>query len=165
VEEVVRFSDSGRVGVIGTNSTIASGSYEKAFREAAPGYKIFSKACPLFVPLVENRMLKDKTTYQIAEGYLKGMKKKRIDALILGCTHYPLLKYVIGRVMRGVKLVDSSHAVSLEAKKILSDKGLSRGKRKNKGSLKCFVSDDVEGFRKAARMFLKEDCSVKKAVL
>ncbi|MFH1878266.1 MAG: glutamate racemase, partial [Candidatus Omnitrophota bacterium] len=141
VQEALRVTEKGRVGIIGTNSTIASGAYQKELKKNSPGCRVFVKSCPLFVPLVENRFSAEKVTRDIAEIYLKDMKKNNIDSLILGCTHYPLLKGVIGRIMEGVKLVDSSVAVAEFVKETLEEKGLeARGRRR--GRTRYYVSDD-----------------------
>jgi len=164
-KEAARISKTRSIGVIGTSSTIASGSYERELLKAAGAYRLFVKPCPLFVPLVENRFINDTITYQVAERYLDGLKKKNIDTLILGCTHYPILKKVIDKVMDGVRLVDSSCAVAREVKSTLSEMGLDAGARVRGGRMSCYLSDDVEGFRAAAGIFLKEKVSVKKVTL
>jgi len=165
VEEAIRITKNNRVGVIGTNSTISSGSYSKELFKKNKSCKLFQQGCPLFVPLVENRFIYNSIASQIAEVYLSGLKKKNIDTLILGCTHYPILKSVIQRVMGDIKLVDSPFAVTKEVKKLLVSKNLLTEKRNRLGTMKCFVSDDVDGFRKTAKIFLKEDIAVKKVVL
>lgn len=165
IKEAVRMTTTGRIGVIGTRSTISSGAYDRALRKTDLPYRLFSASCPLFVPLVENAFTRDKVTYQIAEKYLKPLKAKRIDTLILGCTHYPLLKTVIGKVMGPVKLIDSSFAVAKEVKKELSGSEIKTSRSGSRGKMKCYVSDDVEGFRRHAGLFLREKIDVKKAVL
>ncbi|MFC1644152.1 glutamate racemase [Candidatus Omnitrophota bacterium] len=165
IKEAVNISRNKRIGVIGTNSTISSGAYDRELKKLDPSYRLFSKCCPLFVPLVENKLLNDTVTYQMARRYLEGFRAKRIDTLVMGCTHYPLLKTVIAKVLRGVKLVDSSFAVAKEAKETLVKKELGACCKKGGGKMKCFVSDDVKGFRNVAGMFLKEKISVKKVVL
>jgi len=166
VREALRVSGKKRIGVIGTNSTISSGAYDRTVKKMDSSCRLYSMCCPLFVPLVENRFLNDEITFRVAEKYLKPLKKKNIDTLILGCTHYPILKTAIGRVMKGVKLVDSSSAVAKEVKRILAAGGMAarRGGRR-KGKLRCFVSDDAESFRGVSGIFLKKDISVEKAVL
>ncbi len=162
-KEAARLTETGRVGVIGTAATVGSGAYKKALKKEDPSARLFSAACPLFVPLVENRHISDKITLEVARLYLEPLKKKKIDSLILGCTHYPILKTVIKKVMGQVKLVDSSSAVAKEAKDILSKEGLRADRQR--GKMKCFVSDDVEGFRRSAGIFLREKINVSKAVL
>jgi len=165
VREAARLTSTGRIGVIGTSSTVSSRSYDREMSRVMPSSRVFSAACPLFVPLVENRFTSDRITREVAEKYLKGLKGKKVDTLILGCTHYPLLKGVIGRFMGGVSLVDSSRAVARELRYMLKENGLLAGPRERRGKLTCYVSDDVEGFRKSAGIFLREKINVKKAVL
>ena len=116
------------------------------------------------MPLVENGFASDPLTRRVAARYLKPLREKNIDTLILGCTHYPLLKKVINGVMGRVTLVDSSSAVAAEAEKELLRTGTDTDRRRRKGRMKCYVSDDVEGFRRSSRSFLKEKTEVRKAV-
>ncbi len=115
---------SGRVGVIGTSATIRSGSYQKALKRY--GVDVFAKACPLFVPLVEEGLVEGDIAERIVELYLKELKDVGVDTLILGCTHYPLLKGVIERFMEGTKVVDSSEAVARELDNLVTDTGEGR---------------------------------------
>lgn len=102
-----------RIGVIGTPSTIRSGSYESALRALNPEVRVFSQACPLFVPLVEEGWFDDTVTEQVAHRYLDGLIGSGIDTLLLGCTHYPLLKDVIRRVAGdGIGIVDSAQSTA-----------------------------------------------------
>jgi glutamate racemase len=149
-------SSSRRMGVIGTEGTIKSKSYEKAIRFYGPDIKIFTKACPLFVPLVEEGWTDHPVTYSVAREYLKGLVKKNIDTLLLGCTHYPLLRPVIRKTVgKRIGIIDSAVATALEVKNILDSKGIENEKKK-KGSYKFFVSDSPEKFRLIGRRFLKE---------
>ncbi|MFH1847466.1 MAG: glutamate racemase [Candidatus Omnitrophota bacterium] len=165
LKEAISILQAKRIGVIGTNSTIESLAYEKEARRIDPAVRIFSKSCPLFVPLVENRFVNDEITELVAEKYLKNFKNKKLDALILGCTHYPILKTVIKRVLNNVQLIDSSYAVAREIEKVLREKKIASDTGKKNGSMKCFVSDDAEGFRKTAGIFLKQRIKVKKVNL
>ena len=164
VKEAASKSKNKRIGVIGTTSTINSKAYNKELCKLDKDYSIFSKSCPLFVPLVENKVVNEKIIYDIANMYLKAMKKKKVDALILGCTHYPILKNVIKKVVKNVNLIDSSFAVAKEVKKVLSVKGLEAA-RKRHGDINCFVSDDAKGFKDTAGIFLKKDIKVTKVVI
>ena len=104
---------AGRVGVIGTESTILSDAYPRALRRLRPELEISSRACPLFVPLVEEGWHEDEITEAIARRYLEPLLERQIDTLVLGCTHYPLLEPVIRQVVgEGVRLVDSAEAVA-----------------------------------------------------
>ena len=120
----------------------------------APRMRVISQACPLFVPLVEEGWFQNKVTLAVAHEYLKKIKSSHADTLILGCTHYPLLKHVLKTVLGSrVSLVDSAHEVSLEVKKILGTMGMSR-LRKKKGRYTFLVSDAPAHFKKTAKSFL-----------
>ena len=109
-----------KVGVIGTRGTIKSSAYSKRLLSFDPKVKVFLRACPLFVPLVEEGWIKEKTTEEIAKKYLAVLKKSGVDTLILGCTHYPLLKEIIKKTVGpGVKIVSSAENVAKEVKEFL----------------------------------------------
>jgi glutamate racemase len=113
------------LGVIGTAGTIGSGAYERAIRHIAPDAHILARACPLFVPLVEEGWLDTEATRLIAREYLTPMKTARVDTLVLGCTHYPLLKPLLAEVLGpDVVLIDSAHETAAEAARVLSSRGL-----------------------------------------
>ena len=154
-----------RIGVIGTSATISSGAYEKAIKKISSKMTVFSQNCPLFVPLVEEGWSYKSVTFEVASTYLNSLKKKNIDTLILGCTHYPLLKNVIRKVMGNkVSLVDSAGEVAKEAKSILGAGGL-MNKKPGEKKHKFFVSDEPEQFIRLGERFLnrKMKC-VQKAV-
>lgn len=111
----------GKVGVIGTRATISSGSYQRLLERS--GVEVFSKACPLFVPLVEEGLVEGSITEGIVRMYLSEFLDMGIDTLILGCTHYPLLKKVIGRVLEGIEIIDSSEAVAVELDRFVKNEG------------------------------------------
>jgi glutamate racemase len=116
----LRVTRNGRIGVIGTRATIQSGAYLEALQAGEPGAKVFSKACPLFVPLIEEGWTDRTETREIARDYLKHLVDCEVDTLILGCTHYPLLKPVLSEVMgEGVVLVDSAEATAVEVAGLL----------------------------------------------
>jgi glutamate racemase len=120
VEKTLRLTQKQRVGVIGTRATIGSGIYERLLKEARSEIQIFSKACPLLVPLVEEGWLKRPETIRIVRKYLFSLKMKQIDTLVLGCTHYPLLKPIIQAKMgKRVQVIDSSQEVALWVKDYL----------------------------------------------
>lgn len=153
-----------RVGVVGTNATIKSGSYEKAIKKLDPRISVYTQSCPLFVPLVEEGWLSGNISSDIAHTYLAFAKARRIDTLILGCTHYPLLREVIQRVVgKGVLLVDSAKEVAKEARIILDSSGMTnRPKRMPRHSF--YVSDEPARFVKMAERFLKRRISCAKRV-
>ena len=143
-----------RVGVIATSATVNSGSYRKKLKSLAGRVKVVEQACPLFVPLVEEGRLNTQATELIAREYLKEVKRAGVDSLILGCTHYPLLKAVIRKVMgRRVSLIDSAQAVAAAVERKLSAEGLNAS-RQRKGHLKCLISDQPQQFRSIAKRFL-----------
>ena len=145
-----------KVGIIGTKATIGSGSYQRELKAAKAGITSFGQACPLFVPLVEEGWLDTKVASEVAFSYLKGLKAKDIDTLILGCTHYPLLTPVIADIMgRGVTLVDSAEEVAVEVDRILDSQGLAN-KSRAKPSYKFFVSDDPKHFTEVGEKFLRQ---------
>jgi len=152
--EAARATRNGRIGVIGTAATIQSAAYEKEIRRINPRLKVFSQACPLFVSLVEEGWLKDRVTYEVAQRYLAPLKEKKVDTVILGCTHYPLLKEVLQHVMgKGVTLIDSARQVAAQVKELLAREGLISGRMK-KANYQFYVSDESKKFAQTAEKFL-----------
>ncbi len=150
----VERTSNGRVGVIGTHATIGSNAYAACIHRIDAKIKVFSLACPLFVPLAEEGYIDQEATYLIARDYLQTMHDVEIDTLVLGCTHYPLLKDVIADVMGDkVTLIDSGEETARVALQSLSDANLLNPDASN-GKRKFFVSDVPEKFSKAATRFL-----------
>ncbi len=145
-----------RIGVIGTNATINSGAYENAIKSLNKNIKVISKPTPLLVPLVEEGWIDKKITKDVLYYYLKDFKKNRIDTLVLGCTHYPLLKQLIAKILPDVNLVDSAEEIAKETKEMLVSKNLLCNKNQKKKS-RFYVTDAPEIFNKIGKMFLKED--------
>ena len=145
-----------RIGVIGTAATIRSGSYATQLKDLVPGVQIFARACPLFVPLVENGYVNgDKVTQLMIEEYLTPVRDSGIDTLILGCTHYPLLKSMIGEFMGpGVTLVDPAMTAAHHLERMLAERGL-RASHEN-GQAHFYVSDVPDSFVQTADLFLGE---------
>lgn len=143
-----------RVGVIGTNATIGSRAYDKKILKKNLKTKVFSEACPLFVPFIEEGEVESKALEIIADNYLGKLKNKKLEALILGCTHYPIIENVITSKM-GVKvhLVNPGRLVSGNIANYLAKKNLLNSK-KEKGKLTLYVTDLTERFEKMAKMFL-----------
>jgi glutamate racemase len=142
-----------RILVIGTAATVASGSYRLALKKLTPRALVREKACPLFVPLVEEGWCGKKATELIASEYLAPFKNKGFDAVILGCTHYPLLKRVISRALGGkVKIIDSAEATAAEAKAVLASRCLLNSGRA--GRVRFMASDAPEKFRTLALRLL-----------
>lgn len=143
-----------KIGVIGTKATVKSGVYEREIKKFNPEINVFSLACPLFVPLAEEGWLDGKITKAIAEEYLAPLKKSGVDVLVLGCTHYPLLKPVIQRAAgRNVTLVDSAKETAKEVKLLLEENGLAKT-AKAKPEYRFFVSDEPALFKKIGEKFL-----------
>lgn len=149
---------NGKVGVIGTAATVRSGSYAAVLRELMPEIQIYPKACPMFVPLVENGYVQDgdPVAELVIAQYLAPLRDAGVDTLILGCTHYPLLESMIGRFMGGnVALVDSGKVTAQATAAALADLELLNG-RDSGGAARYFVSDDPGQFTDVETMFLGE---------
>lgn len=149
-----------RVGVIATESTIRSGMYGRYIKAHDPDITVYGKACPLFVPLVEEGWLKDPVTEEVARRYLKELLEKDIDSLILGCTHYPLIRSLMRKIVGDkVQLVNPAYETALELGRLLTREGLA-----NDGETDCagekyqfFVSDAAEKFAEFANSILPYD--------
>ncbi len=153
VREAVYATRNKRVGVIGTRGTIKSRTYEIEIKQLDPSVAVFTAACPLFVPFAEEGWLTGKVVEEVVRYYLLPMKKARVDTVILGCTHYPLLKPVIRQILGdSVTLIDSAKQVAIEVKKILCTDGLLNGKHTAKH--RFYVSDNPEWFSGLAKRFL-----------
>ena len=146
-----------RIGVIGTAATIRSRSYEALLRRLVPGVEITARPCPLFVPLVENGRYQpgDAVIETVAREYLEPLRQEGLDVLILGCTHYPLIKTMIGEFMgRNVVLVDPAKTAAHHLERILSERGLKADHPA--GQAHFYVSDAPDGFVQTADLFLGE---------
>lgn len=163
VREAVYATQNKRIGVIGTKGTIKSRTYEYQIKQLDHQVKVVAIACPLFVPFVEEGWLTGKVVLEVARTYLSPLKDARVDTVILGCTHYPLLRPVLKEVLgNSVTLIDSAKQVAIEVKKILATDGqLNKSRR---GKHKFYVSDNPEWFSNLAERFLGKPLSnVKKA--
>ena len=152
-----------RVGMIATAASVRSGAYERTLRALDPAVTVIQKACPLFVPLAEEGRTRpgDLVIETVAEEYLASLREEGIDTLILGCTHYPLLKDVIANVMGpGVALIDSGEESAKELQRLLTASD-SLGEPQGGGAIYC-VSDRVEDFEQTASLFLQEDLRLMK---
>lgn len=152
----IKATKNGKIGIIGTKGTIKSGAYERYINSQNGDIKTFSKACPLFVPLVENGHFDTMVAELVTEEYLTEIKENGVDTLILGCTHYPLLKNTIARFMGdNVTLIDAGAEVAkllrltLERENMLSE-------TPSDAQYKYYVSDDVDGFEHLGGMFLEQ---------
>ena len=150
----VRQTKNKRIGVIGTNATIKSGAYDAAIQRLDPAIKVFTQSCPLFVPLVEEGWLGGNISRHVAQRYLQPLLRQRVDTLILGCTHYPLLASTIRQVMGpGVALVDSARQTANEVRGVLMGADtLSDSRRKPR--YRFFVTDEPTQFNRIGHQFL-----------
>ncbi len=152
----VAASRSGRIGVIGTAGTVASGAYEKAIRAANGKVEVTARACPLFVPLVEEGLLDHPATRLVAEEYLAPLAEHRIDTLVLGCTHYPLLKPLLSSVLGPeIALIDSAEQTAAAVARALETSTL-HAPSTQAGRVHFVVSDAPEQFIKVGKRFLGE---------
>lgn len=148
------------VGIIGTEATIKSGAYEKKLTQKDKNIKVYQKACPLFVPLAEEGWTDNEIAKKTAEIYLKSLLDKGVDSIILGCTHYPLLKKCIGAVAgENVKIIDPAAAAAKKMKELLKSLSMLG---ENKGDIQFYVSDNSEKFSLICRSVLKKDCAAEK---
>jgi len=153
-KKALNVSNNKRIGIIGTEGTIKSNSYEKALKSLDDTCEVFSKPTPLLVPLVEENWITHKVTKEIIEEYLQEFLEKDIDTIIMGCTHYPVLKNVIREVVGdNISLVDSAESISLELKKLYSLEPV----QKISGKYTFFVSDNPEKFKILGRQILGEE--------
>ncbi len=149
-----------RIGVIGTETTVNSRMYVKMIRELKPQAEVIGKACPLFVPLVEEGWTKDPVTEEVARRYLTDLQQSDIDTLILGCTHYPLLRHMVGKLMgERVTLVNPAYETARELRELLEKEGIANdGTNTNfENPYEFFVSDAAEKFKNFANSILPCD--------
>lgn len=163
VRKAVEVSKTGRIGVIGTRSTIKSKGYQCLIKEMNPKAEVYARDCPLFVPLAEEGILNSRITREAIKMYLKDFKEKKIDTLVLGCTHYPLFENEISDYLKGVRIVNSAKEVASHTRDTLAANNLlSESKKKTKKEF--YLSDESEGFAKLARLFLKRTISDPKVI-
>ena len=158
VEVASKTTRNGRIGVIATQATIDSRVYSTYIKQISPDMDVIGKACPLFCPLVEEGLLEDPVTDEIARRYLLELVDIGIDTLILGCTHYPLIRKTIARVVGdGVTLVNPAYETARELKEMLLEKDLLTAKKPDLGTdrYRFFVSDGAEKFKTFANSIIK----------
>ena len=163
----VQATRNGKIGVIGTEGTIGSGIYTRVMKQLKPDIQVTGKPCPLFVPLVEEGLLHDSVTDEIASRYLSVLKGKYIDTLVLGCTHYPLLRSTLRRLMgEDVVLVNPAYETAIELKQLLEERGLERdGAEALQGEkYQFFVSDLAEKFTSFATSILPNEVKEKRKI-
>ncbi|MEI3198553.1 MAG: glutamate racemase [Lachnospiraceae bacterium] len=153
-------TQNGKIGVIGTEGTIRSEIYTKTIHRENKDAQVMGRACPLFVPLVEEGWIKDPVTVAVAERYLQPFKESDIDTLILGCTHYPLLRSTVREIMgEGVNLVNPAYETAVELRRLLAEQGIANdGKIQNREEkYQFYVSDAAEKFMQFANSILPYD--------
>lgn len=155
-----------RVGIIGTVGTVGSGIHAQYLKKLDPEITVFGKACPLFVPLVEEGWLHDPVTVEVASRYLKELQDKDVDTLILGCTHYPLIRSTIRQVMgEEVCLVNPAYETALELGKLLEEQGLSStGTEQKEFPYRFYVSDLADEFKEFVNSILPYDVEMTKKI-
>ena len=152
----INTTKSGNIGVIGTKATVNSKRYEEEIKKLSENVKVIAKACPLFVPAVEEGILDGKLVDQIIKTYLDDFEKE-IDTLILGCTHYPLLKSAIGKIYTNLNIVDPARETALDLKEILEEKNLLKNDATKNREVKYYVTDGKDKFKEIGIMFLDEN--------
>ena len=151
----VEVTKTKKIGVIGTEGTIKSGAYFDAIKTIDPSVAVFTRACPLFVPLAEEGWTNNQVARLTAQAYLQEMKKNWIDVLVLGCTHYPLLKEVIREVVgEDVALIDSGHETAAEVFRCLLEKKLMMPISSTPRFNRFFVTDSPERFKQVGSKFM-----------
>lgn len=155
VRAAVKRTKNKKVGVIGTEATIQSGAYTRALKAASSEIEVYSRACPLFVPLVEEGWTDNEVVEMTVKAYLGSLKQSGMDTLILGCTHYPLLKKAIRKYLGSrVRLVDSAEETAREVESQLKKKSMAR--QQGRGAHGFFVTDAPDRFVEVGRRFLGE---------
>jgi glutamate racemase len=149
----VREAGGGRVGVIATESTVKSGAYSRAVAALAPELKVTERACPLFVSLAEEGWAESEVARAVAEEYLRGLREKDVSAVVLGCTHYPILRRVIQEALgEPVRLIDSGEAAAEVVESLIDEEGLRRTATqelrdlREAGAHARFLCDDLDHF-------------------
>lgn len=157
IDKIAKEKEIKKIGIIGTPLTIKSGAYQKKLKKnLKEKVKIYSKPTPLLVPLIEEGWFFHKITMNVLKEYLLPFKKRKIDALILGCTHYPLIKHLISKeIGRNVKIIDSAKEVVSKIELFLKNKKESG--RKKEGKIKIFLSDEGYNFKKISKKIFKRE--------
>ncbi len=165
-EVAANITKNGKIGVIGTVGTIESKLYNRCIREHNESAEVFGTACPLFVPLVEEGWINDTVTMEVAKRYLAPLQDTGIDTLILGCTHYPLLRNLIGEIMgNDVTLVNPAYETAVKLSKMLEESGIKcDAPVKARAPHEFFVSDAAERFMSFANSILPYDVDTTKVV-
>lgn len=152
VDALLSATKNRRVGVIGTRATVKSDRYGETIREKQPGIQVFSKACPLFVPLVEEGWINKKVASMVIQEYLSELVREDVDTIVLGCTHYPLLKGTINEEFPHLNLIDSSVEVALRVEQELTHRSL-LSDRKDRGTVRIMLTDVTDQMERLETLF------------
>ncbi len=160
--ETAALTKNKRIGIIGTPGTIKSGSWKRKLLELDPVFKIYSKSCPLFVPLVEEGWINKKITKDIVKEYLEEFNDKKMDTLILACTHYPMLEKVIKETVGSrIKVINPAESLVRELKFFLKDNSHIASKIKKGNNHQFFFSDEPYNLEKISRLCFQKDIKIK----
>ena len=160
-ESCIEATKNKRVGIIGTQATVRSGAYEYGIKQRVPEMRVFTKACPLFVPLAEEGWTDNEVAHLTAESYLRELLDNGVDTIVLGCTHYPLLKRCISNVVgEKVTLVDPAKATALKMKRFLEASDMLNESSKEKRTF--YVSDHTQSFDNLCERLLKKHYTAEK---
>ena len=167
LEKALEVSRRKKIGIMGTAATIKSGAHEKFLKNLDPGVKVYLKACPLLVPLIEEGWLKRPETRKILRYYIRPLKQEHIDALVLACTHYPLLKKQIDEISgKQIKVIDPAEELALHLKQFLEkNPDIKETLEKNGKTSKFYVSDIPYKFNYLSKLILKKDIDIEKVAV
>ncbi|WP_077369436.1 glutamate racemase [Anaerosalibacter sp. Marseille-P3206] len=158
-DAAISSTKNNKVGVIGTTGTVNSEAYQRRIRRLLPSSEVIGVSCPLFVPIVEEGWEDTDIAFLTAEKYLQELKEHNIDTLVMGCTHYPILRYTIGKVMgESVNLINPAFETAKATMVLLEEKGLKTDKIDG-GKYEFYVSDDPEKFRRIGGNILRKEIS------
>lgn len=161
VESCIEATKNKRVGIIGTQATVRSGAYERGIKQRVPDMQVFSKACPLFVPLAEEGWTDNEIAHLTASAYLDELLQNEVDTIVLGCTHYPLLKRCISKVVgENVTLVDPAKATAMKMKRFLEENDMLGAQTQGKRTF--YVSDHTQSFDTLCERLLKQHYTAEK---
>lgn len=165
-EAALKVSTDGKIGVLGTSATISSHAYRDTLLRLSPGITVIEQACPLLVPLVEEGFIQDPITEAVLERYLREMKKEKIKTVILGCTHYPVLKLDLSKVLGpDVSLVESGEVLSKTLQRMFEQGGLKHSGSSSR-EIKVLITDLTDHFERLARQLMRpETFALEKVVL
>jgi glutamate racemase len=157
VQAAIKHTLNGKIGIIGTEGTIGSKAHEKEIKKLREDVEIYGCSCPLFVPIVEEGWAGTKVSYMVAEEYLKSLKEWNVDTLVMGCTHYPLLRKVVADIMgSSVTLINPAKETAIELMEILHYNGLN-AESNSQTKYEYYVSDNPDKFSRVGNSFLNRD--------